>query len=78
MRTSRGTRTGKLAALIICGVPGIIMDVPFAQAELYPSKITASHFNTLNTKIANQNMLERILIAILNENTAVSNENFRN
>ena len=55
----------------------LLMDVPFAQAELYLSKITASHFNTLNTKIANQNVLERILIAMLNENTAVSNENFR-
>ena len=53
------------------------MDVPFAQAELYLLKITASHFNTLNTKIASQNMLERILIAMLNENTAVSNENSR-
>ena len=51
------------------------MDMPFAQAELYLSKITASHFNTLNMKIANQNVLERILIAMLNENTAVSNEN---
>ena len=53
------------------------MDVPFAQAELYLSKITAAHFSTLNTKIANQNVLERILIAMLNENTAVSDENFR-
>ena len=33
------------------------MDMPFAQAELYLSKLTASHFNTLNTKIANQNVL---------------------
>ena len=55
----------------------ILMDVPFAQVELYLSKITASHFNTLNTKIANQNVLERILIAMLNENMAVPNENFR-
>ena len=54
------------------------MDVPFAQAELYISKLTVSHFNTLNTKLANQNVLERILIAMLNENTAVTNENFRN
>ena len=54
------------------------MDVPFAQAELYILKLTASHFNTLNTKIANQNVLERILIAMLNESMAVSNENFRN
>ena len=53
------------------------MDMPFAQAEQYLSKINASHCNTLNTKIANQNVLERILIAMLNENTAVSNENFR-
>ena len=54
------------------------MDVPFAQAELYITKITASHFKALNTKIANQNVLETILIAMLNENTAVSNENLRN
>ena len=53
------------------------MDVPFAQAEQYLSKITASHFSTLNTKITNQNVLERILIAMLNENKADSNENFR-
>ena len=53
------------------------MDVPFAQAERYLSKLTASHFSTLNTKIANQNMLKRILIAILNENKADWNENFR-
>ena len=53
------------------------MDVPFAQAELYLSKITVSHFSTLNTKITNQNVLKRVLIAMLNENTAVSNENFR-
>ena len=53
------------------------MDMPFAQAEQYLSKITASHFSTLNMKIANQNVLERILIAMLNENTAVSNETFR-
>ena len=53
------------------------MDMPFAQAELYLTKLTASHFSTLNTKIANQNVLKRILIAMLNENMAVSNENFR-
>ena len=51
------------------------MDVPFAQAERYLSKITASQFSTLNMKIANQNMLEKILIAMLNENQADSNEN---
>ena len=53
------------------------MDVPFAQAKQYLSKITASHFSTLNVKITNQNMLKRILIAMLNENKADSNENFR-
>ena len=52
------------------------MDMPFAQAKLYLSKITTSHFSTLNTKITNQNMLKRILIAMLNENMAKSNENF--
>ena len=53
------------------------MDVPFAQAERYLSKITASHFCTLNTKISNQNMLKMILLAMVNENKADSNENFR-
>ena len=53
------------------------MDVPFAQAELYLLKLTASHFTTQNMRIANQNMLKRILIAMLNENTAKLNENLR-
>ena len=53
------------------------MDVPFVQAERYLSKLTASHLSTLNMKIASQNMLKRILIAMLNENKADSNENFR-
>ena len=53
------------------------MDMLFAQAELYLSKITASHFSTLNTKTANQNVLKRIVIAMLNEDKADSNENFR-
>ena len=53
------------------------MDMPFVQAKQYLSKLTASHCSTLNTKIANQNMLKRILIAMLNENTADLNENFR-
>ena len=50
------------------------MDVPFTQAEQYLSKLSASHFGTLN---ANQNVLERILIAMHNENKADCNENFR-
>ena len=53
------------------------MDVPFTQAEQYLSKLTASHFGILNMKSANQNMLERILIAMHNENKADCNENFR-
>ena len=53
------------------------MDVPFAQAKQYLSKITASHFSNLNMKFANQNMLKRILIAMLNENKANWNENVR-
>ena len=53
------------------------MDVPFMQAKQYLSKITASHFSTLNTEFANQNMRKRILIAMLNENKANWNENFR-
>ena len=53
------------------------MDVLFTQAKQYLSKITASHFSTLNMKIASQNMLKRILIAMHNENKANCNENFR-
>ena len=52
------------------------MDMPFAQAEQYLSKFTASHFSPLNMKFANQNMLKRILIAMLNKNKADWNENF--
>ena len=53
------------------------MDVLFTQAERYLSKITASHFSTLNMKFANQNMLTRILIAMLNKNKANCNENLK-
>ena len=52
------------------------MDMPFTPAEQYLSKLTASHFGTLNTRIANQNMLKRILIAMHNKNKADCNENF--
>ena len=54
------------------------MDTPFAPAELYLIKLTASHFSTLNMRIANQNVLKMILIAMHNENKADYNyENFR-
>ena len=55
----------------------LLMDMPFVPAKQYLSKITASHFSTLNTKIANQNVLKRILIAMHNENKADCNDNFR-
>ena len=55
----------------------LLMHMPFASANLYLSKLTASHFSTLNMKIANQNMLKSILIAMHNENKADCNENFR-
>ena len=53
------------------------MDMPFTQAEQYLSKLTASHFSTLNMDFSNWNMLKRIVIAMLNENKADCNENFR-
>ena len=55
----------------------LVMVVLFAQAEQYLSKLAASHFGTLNMKFANENMLERILITMHNENKANCNENFR-
>ena len=55
----------------------LLMNMPFVPAELYLSKVTASYFSTLNTKIANQNVLKRILTAMHNENKADCNEKFR-
>ena len=55
----------------------LLMDMPFMPAKLYLIKLTASHFSTQNTRIANQNMLKTILIAMPNENKADYNENFR-
>ena len=55
----------------------LLMDMPFVPAELYITKLTTSHFSTLNMKIANQNMLKMILIAMHNKNKADSNENLR-
>ena len=80
MRITWRMHAGKLATLITRGMPEItylLMDVLFTQAERYLSKITTSHFSTLNTKFANQNVLKRILIAMLNKNKADCNENFR-
>ena len=58
-------------------VPELLMDGLFTQAEQYLSKLTTSHFNTLNMDFANWNVLKRIPIAMLNENKANGNENFR-
>ena len=55
----------------------LLIDLLFMPAKQHLSKLTASHFNTLNMQIANQNVLERILIAMQNENEAHCNENFR-
>ena len=55
----------------------LLMDVPFTQAKRYISKLTASHFSTLNMDFANQNVLKRIPIAMLNKNKADCNETFR-
>ena len=55
----------------------LLMDMMFMPAKLYLSKLTTSHFVSLNMRIANQNMLKRILIAMHNENKADCNENFR-
>ena len=77
-RIARRAHAGKLATLIIHGAPEITYGRAVRASRTIYIKITASHFNALNMKIANQNVLERILIAMLNENTAVSNEYFRN
>ena len=55
----------------------LLMDMLFTPAKQYLSKLTTSHFGTLNTRIANQNVLKRILIAMHDENKANCNENFR-
>ena len=38
--------------------------LPFAQAEILLLRVTTTHFNTLNMKYANENVLESILIAM--------------
>ena len=38
--------------------------LPFTQAKGLLLKLTASHFNALNMQIANQNVLEMILIGM--------------
>ena len=48
----------------------LLIGLPFTPAE----QLTTSHFNILNMQIANQNVLERILMAMQNDDC---NENFR-
>ena len=55
----------------------LLMDTLFMPAKLYLTKLTTSHFSTLNTRIANQAVLKMILIAMHNENKADYDENFR-
>ena len=68
---------GKPASLCIHGAPGITYGCAIVQAEQYLSKLTTSHFSTLNMDFANRNVLKRIVIAMLNENKADCNENYR-
>ena len=49
----------------------LLMDVLFAQAERYLSKLTTSHFSTLNVDFTNLNVLKRIVIAMLNEKRSI-------
>ena len=75
MHASHGTHTqASWPPYVYMACQELLMDVPFAQAKLYLSKLTASHFSTY---LANWNVLKRILIAMLNENKADCNENFR-
>ena len=45
-------------------------------AKKYLIKVAGSRLSTLNMRIANQNMLKMILIAMHNKNKADYNENF--
>ena len=78
MHTSRSTRmqaSWPPYVYVVC--QELLMDIPFTQAKQYLSKIATSHFSALNTDFANWNVLKRILIAMLNENKAYCNENFK-
>ena len=55
----------------------LLMDMLWVPAELYLSKFTSTHFSTLHTKIANQNVLKRIPIAMHNETETDFNKNLR-
>ena len=59
------------------GAPEITYGHVIRASQLYLLKLTTSYFSTLNTRIANLDMLKMILIAMHNENKADCNENFR-
>ena len=63
--------------LCICGAPEITYGHAIHASQTIFIKINCLTIGTLNMKIANQNVLERILIAMHNENMADCNENFR-
>ena len=78
MRESRGTfmqASQPPYVYVVC--QELLMDVPFMQAELYLRYLTALHFGSLNMRFANQNVLERIFVAMHNKSKAKSNDNFR-
>ena len=52
----------------------LLMDMLFVPAKLYLIKLTSSHFSTQNKRIANQNMIKTILIAMHNENFRICAE----
>ena len=75
MNALHGTCTqASLPPLCNHGAQEITYGHAFASAKQYVSRITASHFSTLNMKIANQNVLN---IAMHNKNKADCKENFR-
>ena len=55
----------------------LIIFLLFTPAKQLLLKITVSHFNVLNMQNANQNMLEKIFIAMQDENKTDCNENVR-
>ena len=78
MHISRGTHTQAIWPPYVYMVrQELLMDVPVTQAKRYLPKLTTSHFSTLNVDFANRNMLKRIPIAMLNQNKADWDENFR-
>ena len=66
--------TSEPATQCIHGMPGITYGRAFHAGQI---SMTINHLRALNVDFANQNVLKRILIAMLNENNADWDENFR-